>query len=46
MKKYFFNIAALLMLMLAGAGCEEGNDSWRVIEVVEQGAYVAGDATI
>lgn len=46
MKKYFFNIAALLMLMLAGAGCEEGNDSWRVIEVVEQGTYVAGDATI
>lgn len=46
MKKYFYHIAALLMLMLAGAGCEEGNDNWRVIEAVQSGIYVAGDATI
>lgn len=46
MKKYFYQIAALVMLMLVGVSCEEGNDNWRVISAVQQGTYVAGDATI
>ena len=46
MKKYFYQIAALVMLMLVGVSCEEGNDNWRVITAVQQGTYIAGDATI
>lgn len=46
MKKYFYQIAALVMLMLVGVSCEEGNDNWRVITDAQQGTYIAGDATI
>lgn len=39
-------MSAFLLLLVIAAGCEEGNDNWKIITTVPEGVYVTGDATI
>ena len=41
MKKVFEYIATLLLLLVVGTSCEEGNDNWKVITAVPTGLYIA-----
>ena len=46
MKKIFQYMTTLLLLLVVGTSCEEGNDNWRIITDAQPGAYITGDATI
>ena len=46
MKKVFQYMTTLLLLLVVGTSCEEGNDNWRIITDAQPGAYITGDATI
>lgn len=46
MKKIIQYATTLLLLMVVGISCEEGNDNWRIITDVQPGLYISGDATI
>ena len=45
MKTKFKYISTFLLLLLIGASCKD-NDNWVIIEDVQPGNYVTGDATI
>lgn len=46
MKRIFQYMATLLLLLVVGTSCEEGNDNWRIITAIQTGTYIVGDATI
>ncbi len=46
MKKIIQYATTLLLLLVVGTSCEEGNDNWRIITDVQPGLYISGDATI
>lgn len=46
MKKIFQYVTTLLLLLVIGTSCEEGNDNWRIITEAQTGTYITGDATI
>ncbi|MDN4754417.1 SusF/SusE family outer membrane protein [Porphyromonadaceae bacterium W3.11] len=45
MKKIQY-ILTLAILSILAFGCKEGNDNWVIVEDVQPGVYVSGDATI
>lgn len=45
MKRIFQYISVCLLLIVTGTGCED-NDNWRTITALQEGIYVAGDATV
>ena len=46
MKKIFQYLSTLLLILMVGTSCEEGNDNWRIITEAQTGSYIVGDATI
>lgn len=45
MKKIFRYMAILLLVGFTASSCED-NDNWRIITDLQEGVYVAGDATV
>lgn len=45
MKRIFQYISVCLLLVVTGTSCED-NDNWRIISTLQEGVYVAGDATV
>lgn len=46
MRKIVEYMSTLLLLLVVGTGCEEGNDNWKIITSIPEGTYITGDATI